>query len=296
MISKSTWKTYSRKEEIVQAGKSLDDVLVIHEGEACAYKTDYDAKGELKFKKEMYRYKGRGRNGCVVGGTALIDPRKTGNSYPHSVVSELDETIVVSWNREELKQLMKENPMVESAFVHTMYIDLIQGLRRHRGEVFENNVEPSISLEQDDSVDDGMVETNAKEWKLEMENIEKLPGERYRKHTKVQNMLQIYMHLLEDAIDDDDDSDSKGMVLDPQKKRIARMFAFDKGISLAQHVRAVHSLSWSRHEWQDGIKEEYTRSVVVEKVEQVVVPKVCVEEMGKKEEVRLLPKEGSGCE
>ena len=61
------------------------------------------------------------------------------------------------------------------------------------------------------------------------------------------------------------------MVLDPQKKRIARMFAFDKGISLAQHVRAVHSLNWSRHEWQDGIKEEY--SVEVEKVEQVVVPK-----------------------
>jgi hypothetical protein len=43
--------------------------------------------------------------------------------------------------------------------------------------------------------------------------------------------------------------------LDPFQKRIARKFAFAEGISLAQHVRAVNSLGWSRHEWQDGIKD-----------------------------------------
>lgn len=259
MIDASTWKTYARNEEIVAAGLPLDEVLVIHEGEACAYKTDYDKEGELQFKQEMYRYKGRGRNGCIVGGTALVDPRTTAGSYPHSVVSEMDETMVVSWDREELKQMMKANPLVESALIHTMYIDLITGLRRQQGEVFENKSTvgkakeegAGINIQLDDSVFDGMVEGKEEEWKKAIT----LKGS-YNKQLEVRRMLRTYLNLLEDAIEPE-----KGLVLDPQRKRIARKFAFDKGVSLAQHVIAVHSLGWSRHEWQDGIKEENEKDI-----------------------------------
>jgi CRP-like cAMP-binding protein len=259
MIAKSSWKTYARGDEIVAAGLPLDEVLVIHEGEACAYKTDYDKEGELQFKQEMYRYEGRGRNGCIVGGTALVDPRPSHGSYPHSVVSEMDDTMVVSWDREELKQMMKENPLVESALIHTMYIDLITGLRRQQGEVFENKSivgkakeeGAAIKMEQDDSVDDGMVEGKEEEWNKAIT----LKGS-YNKQLEVRRMLRTYLHLLEDAIEPE-----KGLVLDPQRKRIARKFAFHKGVSLAQHVIAVHSLGWSRHEWQDGIKEENEKNI-----------------------------------
>jgi CRP-like cAMP-binding protein len=241
MLTKSKWKTYNKGDEIVEAFKPLKDVLVIHEGEACAYKSEYE--GALKFRKEMYRYEGRGRNGCIVGGTALVDPRKSGNSYPHSVVADADDTIVVSWDRDELKTLMKENPLIESAFVHTMYVDLITGLRRQRGEVFENSNlssksvnEANLTVEQDGSVDDAV--------------IEEKDGEVYTKKLKIRKRLRKYMGLLENAIEPED-----GLILDPFQKRIARKFAFAEGISLAQHVRAVNSLGWSRHEWQDGIKD-----------------------------------------
>jgi CRP-like cAMP-binding protein len=231
MIAKSSWKTYARGDEIVAAGLPLDEVLVIHEGEACAYKTDYDKEGELQFKQEMYRYEGRGRNGCIVGGTALVDPRTIlgRGSYPHSVVSEMDDTMVVSWDREELKQMMKENPLVESALIHTMYIDLITGLRRQQGEVFENKSivgkakeeGAAIKMEQDDSVDDGMVEGKEEEWNKAIT----LKGS-YNKQLEVWRMLRTYLHLLEDAIEPE-----KGLVLDPQRKRIARNFAFHTGVS-----------------------------------------------------------------
>ena len=232
------WEKFNQGDEIVAAGQPLNRVLILHEGKARAYKVGFE--GELKYRKEMYKYEGRGRNGCIVGGTALVDPKTTKHNYPHSVLADSNETIVVSWNREMLKQLMEESPTLESAFVHTMYVDLISGLRRQR-----STRDSRIIPDEEEHSEGGEAESSEEIFENQKDVV--LP-----------HHLPVYMYygLLEDAVQKD------GVSLDPRKKRIARKYAFKHGISLAQHVRAVGSVGWTRHEWQDGIKEVVPEEIV----------------------------------
>jgi hypothetical protein len=80
---------------------------------------------------KLYTYKGDGRNGCVIGGTALGDSSVLDRSYPNHIVCD-GPTKCMEWDVHELLQLLKHDRVIESAFLHSLYVELISGLRRHR--------------------------------------------------------------------------------------------------------------------------------------------------------------------
>ena len=245
MVKNGQWQTYNKGEEIVTSGKALDQVLIVHEGTACAFRNNGS--------EEMYKYEGRGRNGCIIGGTALVDPQTVQHPYPHSVLADVDGTVVVSWDREELKMLMQHSPTVENAFVHTMYVDLIHGLRRERKRVQQAVAEGSSGgggSSENGKSGEGGGGGSSSETTATIDSA----AVGVEQRLKVREMLSVYRDLLEAAID------TSG-TLDPRKKRIARKYALRKGISLAHHVRLINTLGWHRHEWQDGIKEDDEKEI-----------------------------------
>ena len=76
LMDHAKWETKRLGDVIVPAGKPLERVILIHDGLATAFKEGVGKHG-LRWAKKMYEYEGRGRNGCIIGGTALVDPNTT---------------------------------------------------------------------------------------------------------------------------------------------------------------------------------------------------------------------------
>lgn len=122
------FRTYRRGDIVVDAGSRLGDVLMVVRGEVGAEAPDRPPLARAP----LYTYRGEGHNGCVIGGTALVDPSIRSKSYPNRLVCETDGTIVVKWDTNKLAAVMETDKEVESAVLHSLYTELIQGLRRHR--------------------------------------------------------------------------------------------------------------------------------------------------------------------
>ena len=302
IVSRAHWESVREGDTIVSAGVPLDRVIVVHDGNAVAYKEGLE--GELRWRQKLYEYEGRGRNGCIIGGTALVDPRTTRHPYPQVVLAtggadeilggdsealvERDSdggvregknrmdakkyTIVVSWDREELKSLMEADKTLEAAFVHTLYIDLISGLRRQRtankqrsgpiGTVAPSDREPAE--EQQLKLDGTPVSGDADHKSAGTEGAAAGPTgadvtssstsvAEHAEQERIRERLQQYRDMLLDAIIDPEESEGFAE-LNPRKKRAARLFARREGISMAQHVATLSSMGWTRHEWMDGCR------------------------------------------
>ncbi len=308
IVSVARWESVHEGDTIVRAGVPLDRVLIVHDGNASAYKEGLE--GELRWREKLYEYEGRGRNGCIIGGTALVDPRTTRHPYPQIVLATggADEikggdsealvgresvagaragenpaarkyTVVVSWDREELKSLMEADKTLEAAFVHTLYIDLISGLRRQRtanktqpglsGAVTPSDHQPAGEAQQQElgatpiSADAGHTSTG-----VGGISDSPAPGStgantsssstsvaEHAEQERIRERLQQYRDMLLEAIIDPEESEGFAE-LNPRKKRDARLFARREGISMAQHVATLSSLGWTRHEWMDGCREQ----------------------------------------
>lgn len=122
------FKTFRRGDVIVEPNKQLDDILMVVRGEVGAEKKDMPTLTQ----KPMYTYRGDGKNGCVIGGTALVDPLVRQKDYPNRLVSLEDDTVIVTWNTDMLSNVMQTDKDIESAVLHALYVELIQGLRRDR--------------------------------------------------------------------------------------------------------------------------------------------------------------------
>lgn len=145
---------------LVPSGEQLRKVLIVHTGSAVAR----DASGKVK-----YTYEGEGHGG-VIGGTALADPQvqfKAGG-YPHDIISKEpikwvewpyvaratppDATISALTSHmlrslAELKKLTDADKSVESALMASLFVDLIHGLRRARGQAPESSTSSSTDEE-----------------------------------------------------------------------------------------------------------------------------------------------------
>jgi CRP-like cAMP-binding protein len=130
-----TFEFIEKGETIVEPNNPLNEVILIHKGEAAA---------ENPLSKEvLYTYRGDGCNGCVIGGTALVDNTVRLKAYPNRIVAATDST-VVRWNTDHLAEVMHEDKEIESAVLHALYVELIQGLRRERQHKHEKEIHANI--------------------------------------------------------------------------------------------------------------------------------------------------------
>lgn len=122
------FRTYGRGDVIVKPDEPLDDVLMVVRGEVAAE----DKAAPPLTRRPLYTYRGDGKNGCVVGGTALVDPLVRLKDYPNRLTALEDGTVVAQWDADQLVAVMESDKDIESAMLHALYIELIQGLRRDR--------------------------------------------------------------------------------------------------------------------------------------------------------------------
>ena len=92
-MRKSNWRTLQPGEALVRAGESMDRIVLVATGSVDSYETAPD--GSLK---RLYRYRAKRDiarpqdstvnsfqvpiRGCVIGGTALLDPSVRAQPYP----------------------------------------------------------------------------------------------------------------------------------------------------------------------------------------------------------------------
>ena len=140
----------------MRQGEKLDRVLLIHSGVAESWTQLEDGT-----KDNIWLYTGRGAadgkdsieerhagsgpvdsivrraaqlgqiRGCIIGGTALVEPDVLQKPYPNQVVVH-DTMRYVSWSTEELREAMRDDKSIESAVYSTLYLDLVEGLRMQR--------------------------------------------------------------------------------------------------------------------------------------------------------------------
>lgn len=145
MMRKSTWRTLQPGEALVRAGESMDRIVLVATGSVDSYETSDD--GSLK---RLYRYRAKrdiarpadGQTmpnslqvpirGCVIGGTALLDPSVRAQPYPSTALAA-EPSRVVEFSYGALRSAMDENPAIEAAILNVLYFDLVEGLRR-RGQ------------------------------------------------------------------------------------------------------------------------------------------------------------------
>ena len=98
MMRKSNWRTLQPGEALVRAGESMDRIVLVATGSVDSYETAPD--GSLK---RLYRYRAKRDiarpqdstvnsfqvpiRGCVIGGTALLDPSVRAQPYPSTAPS-----------------------------------------------------------------------------------------------------------------------------------------------------------------------------------------------------------------
>jgi hypothetical protein len=77
--------------------------------------------GPLTLGAKLYTYQGAGRNGCVIGGTVLGDRSVMDRAYPNHIICD-GPTKCIEWDVHELLQLLRQDRVIESAFLHSLYV------------------------------------------------------------------------------------------------------------------------------------------------------------------------------
>jgi hypothetical protein len=126
LLKEAEWKSIPAGKLVVDGGKPLHKVHVLVTGSATAYGSDDDRSTD-----RLYSYSSRD-NGCIIGATAVVDPTVLEHNYPNKILA--DEPVrLLSFPTEKLRAFLQRNdPSVEAALLHLMYVDLLGSLRRNR--------------------------------------------------------------------------------------------------------------------------------------------------------------------
>ena len=202
---------YNKGQVVVQGGRPLSDVLMVIRGELGAE----DPSVKSGSQPPLYTYRGDGRNGCVIGGTALVDNSVRSKSYPNRIVAMEDKTGVVTWDTDKLASVMSSDKEIESAMLHALYVELIQGLRRDR----KNKKDKSV-----DQMTDTLLEFD--------------------------NMVR---SAIKDATTEKSDKGT-WTKLRPEQKKSIRLYALDERITTSQRENLLSKYGWTLEDWDDGAK------------------------------------------
>lgn len=211
LMAISVWTHFESGDAVIESGEPLDRVLLVAEGGATCF--------DGATKQTKYRYSA-GQNGCIIGATAVAEPERHlgGRPYPNDVVADED-TLVVSFDREALLTLLETDRAVEAALVHTMYVDLLRGLRRNR------------------------IEKNGRD----TENGEEAGARAARARGEV---LRALAQILKVAVGDD--------VIHPSERRAVREFNQEHSVTDSEMTQVLeHATGWTADEWEDGAREEH---------------------------------------
>ena len=211
------WKTYRSGDIIINAGEPLERVVLIHHGVARA-EDPTKPTGTRRGLKWNYK---AGVNGCIIGGTAVVDHQVLKKSYPNRIVAtkdmdeELNDCFTVEWNVHKLIEHMDNDKEVEAAILHLLYYELITHFRRERHEKLG------------------------------------------RKSTmKIKTKLELYKTKVKACIKNAEKKHKgKGELhLDPYDKKAVREFRMKERITPLQEVAILKHFGWTKEEWYDGVK------------------------------------------
>jgi len=131
LLKCGTWRDGKEGERVVSSGLPLDRVLLLHTGRAEAlgpenffspqqreHRGHYDAPSSDGHHDEDNR-------GCIIGGSALVDPSVLGAKYPSDVVLTKPSQYI-EWRTAELKAAMSDDKSVESAVLGILYRELVE--------------------------------------------------------------------------------------------------------------------------------------------------------------------------
>mmetsp|Transcript_15317 Transcript_15317/g.32223 ORF Transcript_15317/g.32223 Transcript_15317/m.32223 type:complete len:328 (+) Transcript_15317:515-1498(+) len=227
------FRRYDKGDVIIEGGsKPLKDVMMVVRGEVGAEDPRYDSRT----RPLLYSYRGDGKNGCVIGGTALVDSSVKGKNYPHRLVVTENDTLVVKWDADKLKDVMESDKDIESAFLQSMYVELIQGLRRQRSDEERKKDRRSKLQRRAAKRTTAQIMSDSLH---EFESIAKHAihnGRTYEERNPDGSGSQVYLELKS------------------SDKKMARVFASENQINKHQIERVLNQLGWTQQEWDDGGK------------------------------------------
>ena len=206
-----TWKSYKKGDIIVKPGEPLRKVILIHHGEArCEDPSEpVGTRRSLKWK-----YKA-GINGCIIGGTAVVDNAVLQKSYPNRIVSETPDMdcVTIEWDVHKLIEHMNNDKEVEAALLHLLYHELITHFRRERHEKLGRKATMAI-----------------------------------------QTKLQIYKNKVQSCIRNAQRQGDGQIHLNPRDKKVVREFRMKERITPMQKAAILKAIGWTVEEWHDGMK------------------------------------------
>ena len=233
MMRKSNWRTLQPGEALVRAGESMDRIVLVATGSVDSYETAPD--GSLK---RLYRYRAKRDiarpqdstvnsfqvpiRGCVIGGTALLDPSVRAQPYPSTALAA-EPARVVEFSYGALRSAMDENPAIEAAILNVLYFDLVEGLRR-RGQY------DYAAKEAARKATGGPVAPR------------KLP-------TIMQEDVRVTMYelIMRVALAD-------GVVHSAEREFLAK-YQMENAITDAEHVASLEANGWTAAQWDAGVQE-----------------------------------------
>mmetsp|Transcript_23766 Transcript_23766/g.51694 ORF Transcript_23766/g.51694 Transcript_23766/m.51694 type:complete len:406 (-) Transcript_23766:79-1296(-) len=207
------FRSYKKGQVVVRDGQPLDHVLMVVRGEVSAEDPNVTSGSQ----PPLYTYRGDGRNGCVIGGTALVDSTVRSRKYPNRITAAEDNTCVVTWDTDKLASVMSNDKEIESAVLHALYVELIQGLRRDR----KNKKHTGLHVDQ-------MTDTLLEFDKMVKSAIKDASTERSKKGVWIK--------------------------LRPEQKKSIRLYALDERITTSQRENLLSKYGWTLDEWDDGAK------------------------------------------
>eukprot|EP00658_Telonema_sp_P-2_P028823 TRINITY_DN22016_c0_g1_i2.p1 TRINITY_DN22016_c0_g1~~TRINITY_DN22016_c0_g1_i2.p1 ORF type:complete len:415 (+),score=82.13 TRINITY_DN22016_c0_g1_i2:225-1469(+) len=130
----ATWHTVEAGHKIVNPGP-LTRVVILHDGKAHSVAPDKDSHRRFLYSGLQTSYSEVDRKdaqlrGCVIGGTALVDPQVLKSPYPNEVHSST-RTVYVEFQLEKLKEMMEEDPAIAAAVYHCLFKDRV-AQKNHR--------------------------------------------------------------------------------------------------------------------------------------------------------------------
>jgi len=219
LVELGHWEKRSDGEVIQQKGEPNYSIIMLNRGTVAAFGENGDTAPKWTY--------GAGVDGAVIGGTALADQSVLGRPYPNQLRAKGDVEYIV-WEVKELAALLKKDRLLESAFIHSLYIDLIEGLRRFRKE---STLQPQTS---------GSAPSPSKEaLELSAEETE-----------SVGNKLQQYQQMLTEALTAGEEQG----VIPPERKRKVMRFAAEKGVTRRQRATVLASFGWTEEDWLVGAR------------------------------------------
>jgi len=269
VASAGTWKTTLAGASMVEEGCKLGSVMLISKGKA----------GVFKNEQKIYELQG-GKQGCIVGGSALLDKSVRDNLYPQSVIC-IEDTTYIEWEIHTLRDILDADRELESTFLHLFSADMFQALKHtnedidrmaHNKQAYKDLLEMVIA--------DGFVHPNEKRMLRrfrEEHNISTLEHEQdltelgwsvqefvdSEKHPKKpaeikelkrgrsepeKRHMELYFDLLKLSVVDE--------ITNRRERKILAKYAQVHSISTADHEALLRALGWTQEEFEAGRKQE----------------------------------------